>query len=589
MWRWDRLAALVVVGLLAPLAPVAADFPDGFNHPEVSWLELETDHFLLIYGEGLEPTARLSADLLEAAHERLTAELDVVPGAKTTVVLTDFDDVGFNNFARRMQHVIYISNPILNQARVEREQWLAHLLPHEYIHVLNGWALRRAGRAVGPLTEWAGMELQPQWFTEGLAEYFAGHGERREGQFILQAAQQNQLLYGGKLDIADLRFDVIETSVVYKQGESMCLYLAEKYGEDIFKRILGLYGKAPQFDIAFRVATGQLVEEFYRDWLQRIQARAAARPADDPVLASTTAYPTPLEAALGARVSPDGKLIAVYGVKDWEEPIPGLYLMNADGSHFHRIAGNLDLYDSWKFSWSADSRYLLYTGRIRGGSGAVLNGIFVYDTVKEKSWKVDSKAQRVGEPELSPDGKLILFTTYLNERTITATMTTDGANVRYLTADIPGNAFSPTWSPDGQSVAFSLADANGTDLAVIGRDGSGLRRLTNDPWPDQYPDWSPDGQTIAFVSFRQPGEERTDAAVSAEAQGLAVAATNLYTIPAAGGELTQLTEATSGGAYYPSWTPDGSGLAFSLFQIRNATVRRLEIAAARRAAAERPA
>jgi len=395
------------------------------------------------------------------------------------------------------------------------------------------------------------MELQPQWFTEGMAEYTASRQDKSESTFALQAAKQDQLLYGGKLDIADARFDVIETSVVYKQGHSMCIYLAEKYGEDVFRRIIAAYSSTPQWDLAFRIATGARVEEFYQDWLQRLRRRADQLP-DSDLLTATEAYPARLEAALGGRMSPDGRTIAVYGVEDWEDPIPGLFLMSADGRFFHKIAGHLDLYDSWKLSWSADSRYLMYAGRTKSPTGAVLNAVFVYDQQREKGWKLDTGRVRLGEPELSPDGTRVAFVNYRDERAVLATMSIDGDDVRLLTADQPFDAFSPTWSPDGQRLAFSLVDPQGTDLATIGADGDGLQRLTNDAWPDQYPDWSPDGRALAFVSYRRPGQ-RSDAAVSAEAQGLAAAATNLYVMPAGGGELRQLTERSRGA---PTTRPD---------------------------------
>jgi len=584
MCRWGRYHLLVAASLAIVLSgPSRAALPDGFNHPELSWYELESDHFVVVFTEGLDSTARDAIDILEDAHGPICDFLGAWPGEKTTVVISDYDDVGFNNFARRMEHVIYISNPILNQARVDRESWLHHLLPHEYVHVVNGWALRHYGKAIGPLTEWSGMELQPQWFTEGLAEYTASRQDKTESTFALQAAKQDQLLYGGKLDIAEARFDVIETSVVYKQGHSMCIYLAEKYGEDVFRRIIAAYSSAPQWDIAFKLATGDHVEHFYKEWLERLRKRADALP-DSDLMATTEAYRARLEAALGGRMSPDGQTIAVYGVEDWEDPIPGLFLMSADGRFFHKIAGNLDLYDSWKLSWSADSRYLMYAGRTKGPTGAVRNAIYVYDQQKEKGWKLDTGRVRIGEPVLSPDGTRVAFVHYQDERALLATMSIDGTDLRLVTEHEPFDAFSPTWSPDGTRLCFSLVDPAGTDLAVIGADGSGLRRLTEDAWPDQYPDWSPDGQSIAFVSYRKPGV-RTDAAVSAEAQGLSAAATNLYVIPASGGELRQITEAASGGTYYPTWTPDGKALLFSLFRVRDASLRQVAIDPARIASA----
>ncbi|MCC7494758.1 MAG: PD40 domain-containing protein [Fimbriimonadaceae bacterium] len=583
MRRWVGLAAAWAVLLTAGRG--GAELPDGFNHPEVSWREIETEHFVIVYAASLEDTAQLAARILEEVHPATCAALRVTPREQTTVILADFDDIGFNNFARRMQHVIYISNPVMNQARVDREAWLHHLLSHEYVHVVNGWALRDAGRFVGPLVEWTGMELQPQWFTEGLAEFVASGGDKSQPNFVLQAAEQGQLLYGGKLDIADLRFDVIETAVVYRQGQSMCAYLAERYGDDIFARVLEQYGHTPEFDISFLAATGQTVEAFYWEWIRFVESKLAGRPAADPTLQRSSAVETPLEAVLGGAPSPDGQWVALYGVANWEEPIPGLFLRSADGRRFRKIAANLDMYDSWRITWSADSRRVLYAGRHKNGKGSVVTQAYLYDLERQQTQHVASGGVRLGEPALSPDGSRIAFVAYHHERPILATMKVDGSDVQYLGRDIAEHCFSPAWSPDGQRIVFSLAGPQGADLAVIGADGQGLLRLTQDAAPDQYPAWSPDGKWIAFVSYRQPDGRRTDAAVSAEASGLSVAATDLYLVSAAGGPPTRVTNCTSGGCYYPTWSADSRSLLFSLFQVRHATLRQLPLADLQMAAA----
>ena len=355
MWRWGRVA--LVVGALLVLGQARAELPDGFNHPEVQWLEFETPHFTIVYNDGLAATARLAGDVAEQVHPKVCEALGVQPGARTTVVLADYDDVGANNFAQRMQHVIYLYNPVMNQARVDRRAWLTALLTHEYTHVLNGWALRRAGGLIGQFTEWTGMEYQPQWFTEGLAEYVAHDCRAEQVSYALYAAQQHELLEGAKLDIADARFNVIETATVYKQGHAMCVYLAQRFGPDVFRRIISRYGTVHQWDLAFSGATGVSPSDFVGQAVRQINEEAAKLPAADAFEQASSVVATPrLQAALAARPSPDGKWVAVYGVGDWEEPIPELWIQSADGTQKIKVAATLDLYASWKLSWSGPER-----------------------------------------------------------------------------------------------------------------------------------------------------------------------------------------------------------------------------------------
>jgi dipeptidyl aminopeptidase/acylaminoacyl peptidase len=66
----------------------------------------------------------------------------------------------------------------------------------------------------------------------------------------------------------------------------------------------------------------------------------------------------------------------------------------------------------------------------------------------------------------------------------------------------------PQVSPDGRFIVFTLrktdleADKGRTDLWLIGKDGTDLRRLTTHPEGDYNPRWAPDGKTVWFISTR---------------------------------------------------------------------------------------
>ncbi len=124
----------------------------------------------------------------------------------------------------------------------------------------------------------------------------------------------------------------------------------------------------------------------------------------------------------------------------------------------------------------------------------------------------------------------------------------------HVTRD-PGVEIDPALSPDGRTLAYVAGPPGRRRLYVRQIDGGRPIALTDLGVAESQrrPDWSPDGTRIVFQAGQQGMGVRP-----------AVRTGRLYTIPALGGTPALLLPPSQDGiAFTPSWSPDGTQVAYA--------------------------
>ncbi len=121
--------------------------------------------------------------------------------------------------------------------------------------------------------------------------------------------------------------------------------------------------------------------------------------------------------------------------------------------------------------------------------------------------KLISSTRNDGNPDYSPDGKRIAFSSHRSGSQEIWICSADGSNPVQLTSSGGPLTSNPRWSPDGQSIVFDSHPGGLKNLYLISPDGGTPRRLTSGPEVNAEPRWSRDGKWIYFHSNRSGQQE----------------------------------------------------------------------------------
>jgi Tol biopolymer transport system component len=188
--------------------------------------------------------------------------------------------------------------------------------------------------------------------------------------------------------------------------------------------------------------------------------------------------------------SPDGSRIAFVSARSGDEEI---YVARANGRDVRRLTrhAGADLGPAWsrsgrRIAWSRDREIWTMSAFGSDKRAVVLRG---------EHWHEHYSPSWLGAALVYSSNRISSFNTELFRtpaRRLTFTHGSDG---------VLGDDSMPDVSPDGRRIVFTSNRDQQGEIYVMNANGTGQRRLTRRPGDDWSPDFSSDGTRIAFTQL----------------------------------------------------------------------------------------
>lgn len=313
----STLARALPLSILAGLAllwsgPAEAKFVFPYNHPDLEWYSIETEHFVIHYPQSkkqegndhyltAEWTAKKSAQVAEEMWPRMCAEFNYYLQEKVHIVLLNQSDDLEGFTIPNWDWIEISSNPGGDFYRQRgRMDWLPDVLVHEFAHVVSlkanaTMAEGVQGVSLGGLysdgvndTE-NGAEIfildgDPFYWTEGGAEYWsdaAGYNwwTPSRDMHIRTTVLEDRLLTYEEWQTRVQTFRWGDGERGYQQGYSFALYLRQRFGSDTYARFALEYAKGwrPDWNSVIEDVTGVPARTLYNDWVAYLKERYGAQ------------------------------------------------------------------------------------------------------------------------------------------------------------------------------------------------------------------------------------------------------------------------------------------------------------------------
>jgi len=428
------------------------------RYKNFEWSFIQTRHFDIHFYEDAYPTAKFTAEVMEAAYNEITGELHYKIQRRVPVFIynshNDFQQTniissllpeGVGGFTEAFKNRIAIP---FNGSYED----LRHVLHHELTHAVIYDML--FGNSFSSLLSRQRLFNLPLWFAEGYAEYSSRHGWDYFSDMFVRDATINEYLappmyLGGFL--------------AYKQGQAMVKYIVDKYGEEKLGEILKKGKIHLTMNKALEAAIDISEEDFYKEFHKEMKRRY---------------WPS------------------IRDLKEADEIGEQLTHAREDGSYFNEKP--VFSPDGDKLAIFTDKSDFTEIVLISSADGKVVKKL----VKSARSGDLESLHSYVSGVSFSPDGKNLVFVAKSKGKEALFFMNIHKKDIYLKRRFEYYNIVSPAWSPDGKKVAFSALDGHKRDLWIYDIETDQITQVTDDRYDDLDPSWMPNSSELVFSSDR---------------------------------------------------------------------------------------
>jgi hypothetical protein len=541
----SRLLLLSLFVLLNLLLLIPSNIKAAVSHSSsYDWYTIESKNFRLHYHNGEYELAKLTINIAERVHTKLSDWIKWQPEDKTDLLLSDEFDTS-NGAATPFpsnRSFLYVTPPDSISSLEDHANWLETLIIHEYLHILhldkaiNSASVWRTifGRSPIFLFNTFPAASLPGWGIEGLATYKEtdykrgiGRGQSSYFNMLMRLEVEKGIKPIHQINQPISSWPMGTTSYLY--GVNYYQFIEKQYGVNTINKLID--GYAGEF-FPFRINNNTeevvnknliVIWQEFEDYLEKKYRPKIKSIQQNGVKSGTQlTYNGYFDESL--RALSDGRLFYVS-----YDALQNASLMKRQGNTIEKLA-------------RVELRTRLDVHPVAGGLMAQPtlcdNSQFFYDLYRFDLDMGDlnriTHCKRYRMASWSPDGtQIIAVRNYLGKNELDLLDAT-GEKIKTLWKGEQWQVVSHMdWSPDGKSlVAAVYREKSGWNLELFNFKTSSWQFLTKNDVIQNYPVYSIDGKSVIY---------------SAEQDGVY----NIFKLALSTKKITQLSNVI-GAAFYPA-------------------------------------